>query len=120
MSYLPGIGCAFLRGACCASNKLADRLAKGRSFKQRDPSTIHPQQGGLVHVRVTDVDTPLQDIELMPQNQNFGLPKKETPLQSLTAILFRFGCRRYSGGDNWRQELDQLRSLMATMRQIIV
>lgn len=36
-------------GDCCASNKLADRLAKGRSFKRRDPSTIiHPQQGGLV------------------------------------------------------------------------
>src|SRR5262244_3053711 len=119
MSYLPGIGCAFLRGACCASNKLADRLAKGRSFKQRDPSTIHPQQGGLVHVRITDVDTPLQDIELMPQNQNFGLPKKETPLQSLTAILFRFLPALL-----WRRQLasglDQLRSLTATMRQIIV
>src|SRR6516164_4766600 len=45
---LRGIGCAFLRGAGCASNKLANRLAKGRSFKRRDPSTIHPQQGGLV------------------------------------------------------------------------
>ncbi len=44
---LPGIGCAFLRGACCASNKLADRLAKGRSFKRRDPSTIHPSRADL-------------------------------------------------------------------------
>src|SRR6516225_9630453 len=44
----PSIGCASVRGACCASNKLANLLAKGRSFKRRDPSTIHPQPGRLV------------------------------------------------------------------------
>src|SRR5260221_9130642 len=40
--------CAFLRGACCASDQLAHVLAKGRSLKRRDLFTIHPQQGGLV------------------------------------------------------------------------
>jgi hypothetical protein len=39
---------AFLRGPCCASDKLADVLAKGRSLKRCDLSTIHPQQGRLV------------------------------------------------------------------------
>src|SRR5260221_9140607 len=40
--------CAFLRGACCASDQLAHVLAKGRSLKRRDLFTIHPQQGRLV------------------------------------------------------------------------
>ena len=35
-------------GAGCASDKLADLLAKGRSFKRRDLSTIHPQQDRFV------------------------------------------------------------------------
>jgi hypothetical protein len=35
-------------GQVCTSDKLADLIAKGRSFKRRDLSTIHPQQGRLV------------------------------------------------------------------------
>jgi hypothetical protein len=34
--------------ACCASDKIANRVAKGRSFKRRNLSTIHPQQGRFV------------------------------------------------------------------------
>ena len=49
LSRPPGAsGCACLRGACCASDKLAHVLAKGRSLKRRDLFTIHPQQGRLV------------------------------------------------------------------------
>jgi hypothetical protein len=44
----PKIPHSSLRGACCASDQLADLIARGRSFKRRDLSTIHPQQGRLV------------------------------------------------------------------------
>ena len=48
-------------GACCASDKLADLIAKGRSFERRDLSTIHPQQ-----VRVVRADHVRQRLFLFP------------------------------------------------------
>ena len=69
---LRGIGCAFLRGACCASNKLANRLAKGRSFKRRDPSTMHPQQGGLVRTDYIFRGAPFFDSLLRHGEQPLG------------------------------------------------
>jgi hypothetical protein len=47
-SNLDTNGRAFLGPVCCANDKVADCLAKGRSFKRRNLSTIHPQQGRLV------------------------------------------------------------------------
>jgi hypothetical protein len=60
--HLPLIGCAFLRSACCTSDKLADLLAKSRSFKRRDLSTIHPQLvigGGDRGVKLANLMTDL-------------------------------------------------------------